>query len=60
MNGHDLLIDYAGDILDPLTGRLVMKSLGNFDKMLDDTPWGNQIMVIVDNDKSEIRFYARD
>jgi len=60
MNGHDLLIDYSGDILDPLSGRLVMKSLGNFDKMLDDTPWGNQVMVIVDNIKNEIRFYARD
>lgn len=60
INGHELLIDYAGNILDPLTGRLVMKSLGNFNKMLDETPWGDQIMVIVDENKNEIQFYGRD
>lgn len=60
INGHDLLIDYTGDILDPLTGRLVMKSLGDYDRILDSTPWGDKIMVIIDKSKNEIRFYARD
>lgn len=59
-NGQDLLLDSNGKFIDPLTGRTIMNPLGRFVKVLDNTQWGDQIMVVVNEERNEIQFYGKE